>query len=74
MDKDRVKGKVDEIAGRSKRQAGEWTGDTRAQAEGGIKELKGRAQNAWGKAKDAAREAGDSPKAPHPEHSHSGRH
>ncbi|MGH9590306.1 MAG: CsbD family protein [Terracidiphilus sp.] len=74
MDKDRIKGKVNEVAGRSKRQAGEWTGDTRAQAEGGVKELKGQVQNAWGKAKDAARDAGESPKAPHPEHPHSDRH
>jgi uncharacterized protein YjbJ (UPF0337 family) len=73
MDKDRVKGKVDEVAGRSKRQAGEWTGNTRAQAEGRIQELKGKVQNAWGKAKDAARDANESQKAP-PEHSHSGRH
>lgn len=74
MDKDRVKGKVNEVAGRSKRQAGEWTGNTRAQAEGGVQELKGRAQNAWGKVKDAARETSQSPKAPDPEQSHTGRH
>lgn len=74
MDKDRVKGKVNEVAGRSKRQAGEWTGNTRAQVEGGIQELKGQVQNAWGKAKDAARETDDSQKTPHPDDSHSGRH
>lgn len=74
MDKDRVKGKANEVAGRSKRQAGEWTGDTEAQAEGGVQELKGRIQNAWGKAKDAARDANESPSAPHPEPSHPGRH
>lgn len=74
MDRDRVKGKVNEVAGRSKRQAGEWTGSTKAQAEGGVQELKGRVQNAWGKAKDAARGPGESQKAPHPDHSHSGRH
>lgn len=74
MDKDRVKGKVDEVAGRSKRQAGEWAGDTGAQAEGGVQELKGQARNAWGTTKDAVRDANDSRKAPHSEHSHSGRH
>lgn len=74
MDKDRVKGKVNEVAGRSKRQAGEWTGDTGAQAEGGVQELKGRIQNAWGKAKDAARGTDESQKTPNPDHSHSGRH
>ena len=29
MDKDRVKGKMDDAAGRVKRQVGEWTGDTK---------------------------------------------
>ena len=57
MDKDRVKGTMDQIAGRVKRQAGEWTGDTRAQVEGGVQELKGGVRKAWGEIKDAAREA-----------------
>lgn len=74
MDRDRVKGKIKEVAGRSKRQIGEWTGDTRAQAEGGVQELKGRARNAWGKTKDAARDTNQTRKAPHPEHARSGRH
>ena len=34
MDKDRVKGKLDDAAGRVKRQVGEWTGDSELQAEG----------------------------------------
>ena len=34
MNKDKVKGTVDDAAGRAKRQVGEWTGDTRTQAEG----------------------------------------
>lgn len=72
MDKDRVRGKVNEVTGRSKRQAGEWTGDTRAQVEGGAQEIKGK--DAWGKTKDAARDATDTPQTPHPDHSHSGRH
>ena len=55
MDKDRVKGKMDEVAGRAKRQAGEWTGDTQSQGEGAAQEIKGRAENAWGKVKDAGR-------------------
>ncbi|HUA97276.1 MAG TPA: CsbD family protein [Terracidiphilus sp.] len=57
MDKDRIKGTMDEIAGRVERQVGEWTGDTKAQIEGGLKELKGGARRAWGETKDAAREA-----------------
>lgn len=59
MDKNRIKGKMDEIAGRAKRQAGEWTGDTQAQGEGTMDEIKGRAENAWGKVKDSARNLRD---------------
>jgi len=58
MDKDRVKGKLDDAAGRVKRQVGEWTGDTEKQAEGTAQQIKGKAENAWGKMKDAARDAG----------------
>ena len=56
MDKDRVKGKMDEVAGRAKRQVGEWTGDKETQGEGAMKEIKGKAENAWGKVKDGARD------------------
>jgi uncharacterized protein YjbJ (UPF0337 family) len=59
VDKNRIKGKMDEIAGRAKRQAGEWTGDTQAQGEGTVDEIKGRAENAWGKVKDSARNLKD---------------
>ncbi len=57
MDKDRVKGAVNDAAGRAKRQVGEWTGDTHAQAEGSAQQIKGKAQKAWGTVKDAARDA-----------------
>ena len=57
MDSDRIKGKADEVAGRAKRQVGEWTGDTESQAEGAGQEIKGKVQNAWGKTKDAVRDA-----------------
>ena len=57
MDKDRVKGAVNDAAGRAKRQVGEWTGDTNAQAEGAAQQIKGKAQKAWGTVKDAARDA-----------------
>lgn len=59
MDSDRIKGKADDIAGRVKRQVGEWTGDEDAQAEGAAQQVKGKVQNAWGKAKDAVRDAAD---------------
>jgi len=57
MDKDRVEGKVKDIKGRIKRQAGEWTGDEKTQAEGIKDQIKGKTQNAFGKIKDAGREA-----------------
>jgi len=58
MDKDRVKGTVDDAAGRIKRQVGEWTGDTGAQVDGAAQQVKGKAEKAWGNVKDAARDAG----------------
>jgi uncharacterized protein YjbJ (UPF0337 family) len=57
MDKDRVKGTIDDVAGRAKRQVGEWTGDTNAQVEGAAQQVKGKAEKAWGNVKDAARDA-----------------
>lgn len=57
MDKDRVKGAVDDAAGRVKRQAGEWTGDPNAQVEGAAQQVKGKVEKAVGNAKDAARDA-----------------
>jgi uncharacterized protein YjbJ (UPF0337 family) len=59
MDKDRIKGKVEDIGGRIQRQAGEWTGDDKAQAEGLKHQVKGKARNMVGKVKDAGRDAMD---------------
>ena len=57
MDKDRVKGTIDDAAGRVKRQVGEWTGDTKTQAEGAAQQVKGKLEKAVGQIKDSAREA-----------------
>jgi uncharacterized protein YjbJ (UPF0337 family) len=62
VDKDRAKGTINEVAGRAKRQVGEWTGDKDAQIEGLAQEVKGKAQKAWGGAKDALRAARCGPK------------
>ena len=59
MDKDRVKGAVNDAAGRVKRQVGEWTGDTNTQVEGTAQQIKGKAQKAFGTVKDAARDANE---------------
>ena len=57
MDKDRVKGAVDDTVGRAKRQVGEWTGDTGTQAECSAQQVKWKAEKAWGNVKDAVRDA-----------------
>ena len=59
MNKDRVEGKVKDIAGRVERQAGEWTDDPKLQVKGTAKQAEGKVQNAWGKAKDAAKQTAD---------------
>jgi uncharacterized protein YjbJ (UPF0337 family) len=59
MDKDRIKGKMEDIGGRIKRQTGEWTGNEKTQAEGLAEQAKGKTRNALGKMKDAARDAAD---------------
>ena len=59
MDNDRIKGKMNDVKGRVERQVGEWTGDKDAQAKGTADQIKGKAQNAVGKLKDAGRDAID---------------
>jgi uncharacterized protein YjbJ (UPF0337 family) len=54
MNKDNLKGSIDDAAGRAKRQVGEWTGDTKTQAEGAAQQVKGKVEKAWGNMKDAA--------------------
>jgi uncharacterized protein YjbJ (UPF0337 family) len=57
MDKDQVKGAMDDAMGRAKRQVGEWTGDSKTQAEGAAQQVKGKAEKAWGGVKDAVHNA-----------------
>ena len=54
MNTDKVKGAMDDAAGRAKRQAGEWTGDLNKQMDGAAQQVRGKAEKAWGKVKDAA--------------------
>ncbi len=63
MDKDEVKGKAKDVAGRIQRQAGEWTGNEETQAEGAAKQAEGKLQNAWGKVKDAGKKAANDAEA-----------
>jgi uncharacterized protein YjbJ (UPF0337 family) len=62
VNKDQVKGKVKDMAGRVERQAGEWTGDSEAQVRGAAKQAEGKVQNAWGNAKEAVKESTDKTK------------
>jgi uncharacterized protein YjbJ (UPF0337 family) len=64
MNKDRIEGKVKDVAGRIERQAGEWTGDPKTQVKGAAKQVEGKAQNALGKVEDAAKKATDNEKTP----------
>jgi uncharacterized protein YjbJ (UPF0337 family) len=57
MNKDRVMGMIDEVAGSAKRKAGDLTDNTRLQVEGMAQQVKGKAEGAWGKAKEAVRDA-----------------
>jgi uncharacterized protein YjbJ (UPF0337 family) len=63
MDKDRVKGKIDEVVGSAKRHVGNLTGDTKTEVKGAVQQVKGKVESAWGKTKDAARDAHDNLKA-----------
>jgi uncharacterized protein YjbJ (UPF0337 family) len=63
MNKDRVAGKVKDATGRLERQAGEWTGNKKKQAQGALKQVEGKLQHAWGKAQDAGQKAADPARA-----------
>ena len=55
MNTDKVKGAIDDAAGRAKRQVGEWTGDTGTEADGAAQQVKGKAEKIIGGLKDAVR-------------------
>jgi uncharacterized protein YjbJ (UPF0337 family) len=56
MNKDTLKGTIDEAAGRAKRQVGEWTGDTKTQVDGAAQQIKGEVEKVVGSVKDAAKD------------------
>ena len=59
MNKDNIKGKMNDVKGRIKRQAGEWTGDAQLQDDGAMDQAKGKVQNAWGEVKEGAKDLKD---------------
>jgi uncharacterized protein YjbJ (UPF0337 family) len=59
MNRDQVKGIIDEVAGSAKRKTGELTDNPKLQLEGMVQQAKGKVEGAWGKAKDAVQGAID---------------
>jgi uncharacterized protein YjbJ (UPF0337 family) len=57
MNRDQVKGAINEVVGSAKRAAGELSGNTRLQVKGMAQQVKGKVEGAWGKAKDTVRDA-----------------
>jgi uncharacterized protein YjbJ (UPF0337 family) len=55
VDKDRVKGSVEQVKGKVKEWAGKVTGDAKTEAEGKADQVKGKVQNVVGGLKDTAR-------------------
>ena len=53
MNSDKIKGAMDDAAGRVKRQVGEWTGDTGTQVDGAAQQVKGKVEKAVGNIRDA---------------------
>jgi uncharacterized protein YjbJ (UPF0337 family) len=58
MDKDRIAGSAKEIKGWLKQTVGKALGDAKLQSDGMADQIAGKAQNAIGSLKDAARDAG----------------
>jgi uncharacterized protein YjbJ (UPF0337 family) len=59
MDKDRIAGSANEVAGRAESAVGDVTGNAHAQVAGRTREAAGTTQNLYGQAKDTARDAGE---------------
>jgi len=59
MDEDRIKGTATNVGGKVKDAAGGLLGDSKTQAEGKADQASGQLQNAYGSAKDTAREGAD---------------
>jgi uncharacterized protein YjbJ (UPF0337 family) len=59
VNKARAKGTIDEVLGSAKRKAGELTGDTQLEVQGMAQEVKGKVENAWGRAKEVVQDANE---------------
>jgi uncharacterized protein YjbJ (UPF0337 family) len=54
MNKDQIHGKIDQAKGKIKQAVGEGIGDQKLANKGAVDQVKGAAEETWGKAKDAA--------------------
>ena len=57
MNKDTVKGSIEETGGAIRKKVGQITGDKEGEARGAVDEIKGNAQKNYGKVKDAVKDA-----------------
>ncbi len=65
MNQEKVKGAVDDAAGRTKRQVGEWTDNPNLQVEGAAQQIKGKAEKVVGNVKDAVKQTSDQMRRDH---------
>jgi uncharacterized protein YjbJ (UPF0337 family) len=59
MNKDRIAGSANEVAGKAESAVGDMAGNAHAQVAGRAREAAGTAQNLYGQAKETARDAGE---------------
>ena len=59
MDKDRIKGSMDQAKGKIKEGVGKATGDSKLETEGQADQFTGKVQNTIGGLKDKVRESAD---------------
>jgi uncharacterized protein YjbJ (UPF0337 family) len=64
MNKDKVKGTIDDAVGRATRQVGEWTSETDKQVKGAAQQVKGKVEKISGEVKDAVNKAANQPATP----------
>jgi uncharacterized protein YjbJ (UPF0337 family) len=57
MNKDTVRGKVKQVAGRVQSKVGKLTGSRKIRVKGALLQAEGTVQHTWGKVKDSARSA-----------------
>jgi uncharacterized protein YjbJ (UPF0337 family) len=57
MNKDEVKGKMKNVAGRAERKLGKVTGNKKTEARGVVRQAEGKVQEIFGKVKDTIKKA-----------------